>query len=170
MLLTDGHKDIIIASASGNAVKFTEEGARTMGRTARGVIGIKLRGDDRVVGVVAAEEGKHFLTITELGYGKRTEFSDFRLMKSRGGMGVMCHNVTDRTGSVAGIAAVGEDDDIMIITDSGTIIRTAVDSIPVYGRSAAGVIVMRVSEGQTCAGFTTVPKAEEDDAVEGEEE
>ena len=162
VLLTDGHKDIIIASASGNAVKFTEEGARTMGRTARGVIGIKLRGDDRVVGVVAAEEGKHFLTITELGYGKRTEFSDFRLMKSRGGMGVMCHNVTDRTGRVAGIAAVGEDDDIMIITDSGTIIRTAVDSIPVYGRSAAGVIVMRVSEGQTCVGFTTVPKAEED--------
>ncbi len=170
VLLTDGHKDIIIASASGNAVKFTEEGARTMGRTARGVIGIKLRGDDRVVGVVAAEEGKHFLTITELGYGKRTEFSDFRLMKSRGGMGVMCHNVTERTGRVAGIAAVGEDDDIMIITDSGTIIRTAVDSIPVYGRSAAGVIVMRVSEGQTCAGFTTVPKAEVDDAIEGEEE
>ncbi len=162
VLLTDGHKDIIIASASGNAVKFTEEGARTMGRTARGVIGIKLRGDDRVVGVVAAEEGKHLLTLTELGYGKRTEFDDFRLMKSRGGMGVMCHNVTERTGRVAGISAVGEDDDIMIITDSGTIIRTAVDSIPVYGRSAAGVIVMRVSEGQTCAGFTTVPKAEDD--------
>ena len=173
VLLTDGHKDIIIASASGNAVKFTEEGARTMGRTARGVIGIRLRGDDRVVGVVAAEEGKHFLTITEQGYGKRTEFSDFRLMKSRGGMGVMCHNVTDRTGRVAGISAVGEDDDIMIITDSGTIIRTPVDSIPVYGRSAAGVIVMRVSEGQTCAGFTTVPKAEEeaeDEAVETDEE
>ena len=170
VLLTEGHSDIIIASASGNAVKFTEEGARTMGRTARGVIGIRLRGDDRVVGVVATEEGKHFLTITELGYGKRTEFSDFRLMKSRGGMGVMCHNVTDRTGRVAGIAAVGEDDDIMIITDSGTIIRTAVDSIPVYGRSAAGVIVMRVSEGQTCAGFTTVPKAEDGDAIEGEEE
>lgn len=164
VLLTDGHKDIIIASASGNAVKFTEEGARTMGRTARGVIGIKLRADDRVVGVVAAEEGKHFLTITELGYGKRTEFDDFRLMKSRGGMGVMCHNVTDRTGRVAGIAAVGADDDIMIITDSGTIIRTAVDSIPVYGRSAAGVIVMRVSDGQTCAGFTTVPKAEDEES------
>ncbi len=169
VLLTDGHKDIIIASASGNAVKFTEEGARTMGRTARGVIGIKLRGDDRVVGVVAAEEGKHFLTITELGYGKRTEFDDFRLMKSRGGMGVMCHNVTERTGRVAGIAAVGADDDIMIITDSGTIIRTAVDSIPVYGRSAAGVIVMRVSDGQTCAGFTTVPKAEDDESPAEEE-
>ena len=169
VLLTDGTKDIIIASASGNAVKFTEEGARTMGRTARGVIGIKLRGDDRVVGVVAAEEGKHFLTITELGYGKRTEFDDFRLMKSRGGMGVMCHNVTDRTGRVAGIAAVGADDDIMIITDSGTIIRTAVDSIPVYGRSAAGVIVMRVSDGQTCAGFTTVPKAEDEESPTEEE-
>ena len=162
VLLTDGTKDIIIASASGNAVKFTEEGARTMGRTARGVIGIRLRGDDRVVGIVAAEEGKHLLTITELGYGKRSEFDDFRLMKSRGGMGVTCHNVTDRTGRVVGISAVSEDDDIMIITEGGTIIRTPVDSIPVYGRSAAGVIVMRVTEGQACAGFTTVPKAEED--------
>jgi DNA gyrase subunit A len=90
-------------------------------------------------------------------------------MKSRGGMGVMCHNVTERTGRVVGISAVSEDDDIMIITEGGTIIRTAVDSIPVYGRSAAGVIVMRVSEGQTCAGFTTVPKAEED-AESAEEE
>ena len=169
VLLTDGTKEIIIASASGNAVKFTEEGARTMGRTARGVIGIKLRGDDRVIGVVAAEEGKHLLTLTELGYGKRTEFEDFRLMKSRGGMGVTCHNVTDRTGRVAGIAAVEENDDIMIITDSGTIIRTAVDSIPVYGRSAAGVIVMRVSDGQTCAGFTTVPKAEDEESPTEEE-
>ena len=171
VLLTDGHKDIIIASASGNAVKFTEEGARTMGRTARGVIGIRLRGDDRVVGVVASEEGKHLLTITEQGYGKRSEFDDFRLMKSRGGMGVTCHNVTERTGRVVGISAVSEDDDIMIITEGGTIIRTAVDSIPVYGRSAAGVIVMRVTEGQACAGFTTVPKAEDDaDEIEGEQE
>ena len=78
--------------------------------------------------------------------------------------------MTDRTGRVAGIAAVEENDDIMIITDSGTIIRTAVDSIPVYGRSAAGVIVMRVSDGQTCAGFTTVPKAEDSEAIEAEEE
>ena len=169
VLLTDGTKDIIIASASGNAVKFTEEGARTMGRTARGVIGIRLRGDDRVVGVVASEEGKHLLTITELGYGKRSEFDDFRLMKSRGGMGVTCHNVTERTGRVVGISAVGEDDDIMIITEGGTIIRTPVDSIPVYGRSAAGVIVMRVTEGQACAGFTTVPKAEEDAESDAEE-
>jgi len=169
VLLTEGKSDIIIASASGNAVKFTEEGARTMGRTARGVIGIRLRGDDRVVGVVAVEEGKHLLTITELGYGKRSSFDDFRLMKSRGGMGVTCHNVTERTGRVVGISAVSEDDDIMIITEGGTIIRTAVDSIPVYGRSAAGVIVMRVSEGQACAGFTTVPKAEEEDAETEEE-
>ena len=173
VLLTDGTKDIIIASASGNAVKFTEEGARTMGRTARGVIGIRLRGDDRVVGIVAAEEGKHLLTITELGYGKRSEFDDFRLMKSRGGMGVTCHNVTERTGRVVGISCVCEDDDIMIITEGGTIIRTPVESIPVYGRSAAGVIVMRVTEGQACAGFTTVPKAEEgaeSDAAEAEGE
>ncbi|MCQ2354533.1 MAG: DNA gyrase subunit A [Clostridia bacterium] len=163
VLLTEGESDIVVASADGNAVRFSEEGARTMGRTARGVIGIRLRGDDRVVGAVSLEEGKKLVTITEKGFGKRTDYDDFRLMKSRGGMGVVCHNINDKTGRLVGIACVTEDEDIMLITDSGTIIRTPVDSIPVYSRTASGVIVMRMGEDQNCVSFTTLTTSEDDE-------
>ena len=156
VMLTHGVSDIIIATADGSAVRFTERGARTMGRTARGVIGIRLREGDYVAGVVAADDSKKLVTVTEKGYGKRTDFEDFRLMKSRGAYGVVCHNVSERTGRIAGIAAASDDDDLMMITDSGTIIRTPVKDIPVYSRSAAGVIVMRMSEGQGIVSCTTL--------------
>ena len=156
VMLTHGVSDIIIATADGSAVRFTERGARTMGRTARGVIGIRLREGDYVAGVVAAVDSKKLVTVTEKGYGKRTDFEDFRLMKSRGAYGVVCHNVSERTGRIAGIAAASDDDDLMMITDSGTIIRTPVKDIPVYSRSAAGVIVMRMSEGQSIVSCTTL--------------
>lgn len=159
VLLTEGDRDVIIASSTGNAVRFTEDGARTMGRTARGVVGIRLRGDDYVVGAVALEEGKKLVTITENGFGKRVEYDDFRQMKSRGGMGVVCQNVTDKTGRLIGIAVVTEDEDLMIITNTGNIIRTPVASIPVYSRSASGVIVMRMSEDQSAVSYTTVASA-----------
>ena len=156
VMLTHGVSDIIIATADGSAVRFTERGARTMGRTARGVIGIRLREGDYVAGVVAVDDSKKLVTVTEKGYGKRTDFEDFRLMKSRGAYGVVCHNVSKRTGRIAGIAAASDDDDLMMITDSGTIIRTPVKDIPVYSRSAAGVIVMRMSEGQSIVSCTTL--------------
>ena len=156
VMLTHGVSDIIIATADGSAVRFTERGARTMGRTARGVIGIRLREGDYVAGVVAADDSKKLVTVTEKGYGKRTDFEDFRLMKSRGAYGVVCHNVSERTGRLAGIAAASDADDLMMITDSGTIIRTPVKDIPVYSRSAAGVIVMRMSEGQSIVSCTTL--------------
>ena len=156
VMLTHGVSDIIIATADGSAVRFTERGARTMGRTARGVIGIRLREGDYVAGVVAVDDSKKLVTVTEKGYGKRTDFEDFRLMKSRGAYGVVCHNVSERTGRIAGIAAASDDDDLMMITDSGTIIRTPVKDIPVYSRSAAGVIVMRMSEGQSIVSCTTL--------------
>jgi DNA gyrase subunit A len=169
VLLTEGQSDIIIASADGCAVRFTEKGARTMGRTARGVRGITLRGDDYVAGVIAIEEDKKLLTITQNGFGKRTEFDEFRLMKNRGGMGVVCHNVNERTGRIAGIAAVDGSEDMMIITDGGTIIRTPVEGVPTYSRSASGVIVMRLGEGQSCVSFTTLPHGEDEEADEAEE-
>lgn len=156
VMLTHGVSDIIIATADGSAVRFTERGARTMGRTARGVIGIRLREGDYVAGVVAVDDSKKLVTVTEKGYGKRTDFEDFRLMKSRGAYGVVCHNVSERTGRIAGIATASDDDDLMMITDSGTIIRTPVKDIPVYSRSAAGVIVMRMSEGQSIVSCTTL--------------
>ena len=158
---TDGERQLIIATRNGSAVKFDEGEVRGMGRVSRGVRGIRLKEDDYVIGVVAVEEGKKLLTITENGYGKRTEFDDFRLMKNRGGGGVTCHNLTEKTGLLAGIIAVGDDDDVMMITDSGIIIRTPADGISTYSRTASGVIVMRLEEGQKLVNVTNVAKEEE---------
>ena len=123
--------------------------------------GISLRGDDRVVGVALVEEGKYLLTLTEQGLGKRTDFEDFRLMKNRGGHGVTCHRLTEKSGRLAAIATVCEDDDIMIITNEGVIIRTRVSDIPVYSRTAGGVIVMRLDEGAFIKTFAKLEKEEE---------
>lgn len=157
---THGDRDIIIATREGSAVRFTESSARPMGRTARGVRGIKLRGEDYVTGVAIVEEDKSLVTITEKGYGKRTHYSDFREMKNRGGVGVQCHNITEKTGLLCGIASVSDDDDLMMITDAGTIIRTPVCDIPHYSRTAGGVIMMRLAEGQSLVNFTAVAKEE----------
>jgi DNA gyrase subunit A len=139
-----------------------------MGRTARGVRGISLREGDTVAGVAVADDSKWLITVTENGYGKRTPFSDLRTMRNRGGLGVICHNLTEKTGLLAGIATVDEQDDIMMITDQGTIVRTPVADINIYSRSASGVIVMRLGEGQKLVTFTKV--AREDEAAEQAEE
>ncbi|MBP5209782.1 MAG: DNA gyrase subunit A [Clostridia bacterium] len=158
---TNGKNELLIATRDGSAVRFAEEEARPMGRTARGVRGIRLRGDDRVIGVAAVEEGKDLLTLTERGIGKRTPFDDFRTMKNRGGHGVTCHNLSDKTGPLAAIAAVSGEDDIMIITDEGVIIRVPVAGIPVYSRTAGGVIVMRTSGDARIKTFARVERDEE---------
>ena len=166
---TSGDGEIVIATSDGNAVRFEEAGARAMGRTARGVRGIKLRDGDYVVGVAVVDEEKQLVTITTGGYGKKTSFEDFRVMKHRGGFGVTCHKISDKTGALAGIASVSDDDDLMMITDSGTIIRTPVCGIPTYSRTASGVIMMRLGEGQKLANFTAVAHEEieeENEAVE----
>ncbi len=159
---THGEYDVIIATRNGSAVRFTEQNVRPMGRTARGVRGITVRDGDFVTGVALVEEGKSLITITENGYGKRTPYSDFREMKHRGGVGVQAHNLTEKTGKLCGIASVDDDDDLMMITDAGTIIRTPVRDVPSYSRSASGVIMMRLSEGQTLVNFTKVKREEEE--------
>ena len=162
VMLTHGEYDVIIATRNGSAVRFTEQNVRPMGRTARGVRGITVREGDYVTGVALVEEGKSLITITENGYGKRTPYSDFREMKHRGGVGVQAHNLTEKTGRLCGIASVDDDDDLMMITDAGTIIRTPVRDVPSYSRSASGVIMMRLSEGQTLVNFTKVKREEEE--------
>ena len=157
---THGECDIVLATKQGSAVRYTEANVRPMGRTARGVRGIKLRGDDYVTGVAVVEEGKSLVTVTENGFGKRTDFEDFREMKTRGGYGVTCHKLTEKTGLLCGIRTVAEEDDLMMITDSGTIIRTPVSDIPTYSRTAGGVIVMRLGEGQKLVNFTAVAHEE----------
>jgi DNA gyrase subunit A len=136
------------------------------------VRGISLRDGDYVAGVCVVEEGKDLLCITENGYGKRSPFDDFRVMKNRGGYGVTCYNLTDKSGILTGIAAVDDNDDIMMITDSGTIIRTPVSGVPSRSRSAGGVIVMRLGENQKLVNFTTTPHEEgtEGDEIDATEE
>ncbi len=165
--LTDGNCSIVIATHDGNAIRFDEANARSMGRTARGVRGISLREGDYVAGVTTVDDSKQLITITEKGFGKRTEFADFREMKNRGGMGVKCHNITDKTGELVSIATVSDTDDLIMITDQGQMIRTPVAGIPVYSRAAGGVIVMRLGENQKIVNFTKVPREEKDE--DGEE-
>ena len=167
---TNGENELILATRDGNAGRFDEANVRPMGRSARGVRGIRLKGDDFVIGVVNVEEGKKLLTVTENGFGKRTDFDDFRLMKNRGGGGVICHNLTDKTGLLAGIISVDDDDDIMMITDSGIIIRTPASGVSVYSRTASGVIMMRLDEGQKLVNVTKTAKEEKKIEEEGSEE
>ena len=169
VVATHGECDLLLATANGQAVRFSESNVRAMGRTARGVRGISLRDGDYVAGVCVVEEGKDLLCITENGFGKRSPFDDFRVMKNRGGFGVTCYNLTDKSGILTGVAAVDDNDDIMMITDTGTIIRTPVAGVPSRSRSAGGVIVMRLGDEQKLVNFTTTPHAEEKDEEIAEE-
>ena len=135
-----------------------------MGRSARGVKGITLSEGDFVVGCAIVDDSKSLLSITEGGFGKRCRFDNFS-SHSRGVKGVMCHGIGERTGKLAGIAAVAETDDILMITNDGTIVRTPISGIPFYGRSAGGVIVMKLSEGSTLVNFA---KVENDDETEAQ--
>ena len=158
---TKGNESLIIATREGMAVRFDENNVRAMGRAARGVKGITLAEGDFVVGVALVDDEKYLLTMTEGGVGKRTSFEDFRQMKHRGGRGVSCQNITEKTGKLATVITVSEDDDIMLITNEGTIIRTSVSSINVYSRTATGVIVMRLAEGSYINNVARLEKAEE---------
>ncbi len=166
---TQGDKDLILATSNGQATRFSESNVRVMGRTARGVRGIRLKAGDYVTGVCVVDDSKSLLCITENGFGKRSPFEDFRLMKNRGGGGVTCYNITEKSGMLTGIAAVTDEDDIMMITDSGIIIRTPVAGIPERSRSAGGVIMMRLGDDQKLVNFTVVAHAEEETLEEGEE-
>ncbi|MBQ1934686.1 MAG: DNA gyrase subunit A [Clostridia bacterium] len=150
--------EIVIATKSGRAVRFAGENIRPMGRNARGVIGIRVDEDDEVCGAAFVDPERKLLIITENGCGKRTPFDDFRLMKHRGGSGVTCQNITEKTGRIASVASVGEDDDIMMITDTGTVVRVHANEIPAYSRLATGVIVMRTAENATIMNFAIVPE------------
>jgi len=142
---TDGTRKIIIATHDGQAVCFDENDVRPMGRTAVGVRGIKLRPGDYVVGAARAQAGKCVLSITANGYGKRTPVEDYRIT-NRGGLGIRNYMVTDKTGPVVGIKVVDGSEDLLLVTQSGILIRTHVDNIRTAGRATQGVIVMRFKE------------------------
>ncbi len=162
---TTGENDIVIATREGKAVRFSEKEARVMGRAARGVRGIKLKEGDYVVGAAIVDEEKMMLTVTEKGYGKRNSFDGYTA-HSRGTSGVLCHKLTEKTGKLAGIAAVSEDDDIMVITNEGIIIRMPVSDVNIYdGNSTVGVRVMRL-EGEAVIVNFAATKSEEKEEEE----
>ena len=167
--LTHGNSDVMIAMRDGKAVRFREDTVREMGRAARGVKGVNLSEGDSVAGACIVENdpdwmaAHQLLTITEKGFGKRTA-PDLFETKGRGGKGMICHNITERTGRLCGIAVVDDDCDILLITDDGTMIRTPADGISIVGRAASGVIVMRVAEGSSIANFAVTGKAKEEEA------
>ncbi len=151
---TTGEDEVVIATHDGRAVRFKESDARVMGRTARGVRGIKMNEGDYVVGAAIVDDEKKLITVTEKGYGKRNPFDAYNA-RNRGTKGVICQKTSEKTGALAGIAAVADSDDIMIITSDGTMIRTPVNGIPVYeGNNTSGVIIMRLTEDDKILSFT----------------
>jgi len=172
--LTHGESDIMIATRKGLAARFNEDKVTVMGRSARGVRGISLRPGDEVAGACIIERGdewasENFLvTISEGGFGKRMSPNEFEA-KGRGIQGMILQKLSEKTGDVCGIAVVKENEDLLMITNDGTMIRTPAADIPVYGRSAAGVIVMRLNGDKKIANFALVESAdEEDELIEGE--
>lgn len=156
--LTDGNKQIILASKKGMAVRFKESDVRAMGRTAKGVRGIKLAGD-RLVGMIVAEEGKNILTITEKGYGKRTPIEDYRLI-NRGGKGVTNIKITEKNGEVVSVMQVDGEEEIMLVSKSGTAIRVNCKDISQVGRATQGVRIMRLGERDLVVAAAKIVKEE----------
>jgi len=155
--LTDGKKQIILATKNGAALRFDESKVRSMGRNATGVRGISLRGDDEVIGMVVAEDNKTLFTATENGYGKRTKVSDYRLT-NRGGVGVRNIICSERNGGVVTIKSVYDSADLMFMSKNGIVIRTNAAGISVIGRNTQGVRVMKLSEGDKLVAAAKIVK------------
>jgi DNA gyrase subunit A len=155
----------MIVSKLGMSIRFNENDAREMGRTATGVRGIKLRDDDFVVAMDSVSSGNQLLVVTEKGYGKRTELDQYPL-QNRGGFGVKTLQLTDKTGGIVGARLVQEDHELMVSTKQGTLIRTSVDGISVIGRATQGVRVIRLADDDE---VTAIARIEVEDVVEDED-
>lgn len=161
--MTDGHKHIMIATKNGYLIRFPEEQIRPMGRTAAGVKGITLRGeDDSVVSMDIIDEGVDILNVTEKGFGKRTPESEYRIT-NRGGKGILTSKITDKTGQMVSAKPVTGEEDIMIITVSGVLIRMPVSSISTTGRNTQGVILIRIQENEAVATVARIDKEQEEE-------
>ncbi len=164
VIQTGGDENILIATHDGMSVCFNEQEARPMGRTAVGVRGIKLRGEDYVIGAGSTSAGSALLTITEKGYGKRTPVEEYSV-HGRGGLGIKNYNVTDKTGKIADVKVVNDEDDILVITDDGTIIRMSAANISLLSRATQGVRIMRIMEGSR---VICIEKTEREEISEAE--
>ena len=163
--LTNGNDDVVVATHNGVAIRFNENDARPLGRTARGVKAIALSDDDEIVGMAVVDDTKTLMTVTETGYGRRSEFSDYRC-QSRGGKGITNYKV-EKYGKVTSIQTVTEDDDAILITSQGIIIRIATSAVSTFARTAKGVRVMRVKDGEY---ITAVQVAEHEEQIRDEDD
>ena len=165
VLLTDGTKNVIIGTRNGMAIRFDENDVRAMGRTTRGVRGISIKKDDFVVGACLAQEDKVLLVATENGFGKKTELSEYKT-QNRGGKGILTYRLTEKTGKVAALATVNDENDIMLITSDGIIIRTHVSEISTYGRQTQGVRIMKLADGVKLVSMAVTEKDDETEDVQ----
>ena len=167
--LTNGDSDVLLVASSGKAVRFKESDVRAMGRTARGVRGIKLTDKQTLISLIIPKENGAILTASERGYGKRTVVDDFPV-KGRGIMGVIAQAVTERNGDVVGATQVFEGDEVMLISNQGTLVRTSADGISQLGRNTQGVKLINLRDEETLVGLQRIDESEDDPAVEGEED
>ncbi len=166
--LTDGEKDIILGTSAGKAIRFSESDIRPMGRIAAGVRGIKVEDDEEVVGMaIVNTDGDEIVIVTEKGYGKRTNVDAFRV-QIRGGKGVKALNMTDKNGRMVALETVRGDEDLMVITDKGIVIRTHLDQILTVGRDTQGVCIIKLNEGHLVSSIAVVPRSEDEDEFDDE--
>ena len=163
--LTDKKKDIILATKYGKCIRFDENDVRPTGRTSMGVIGMTLEDEDEVIGMQLSCQGEYLLFVSENGYGKRTNVSEFKI-QNRGGKGVKCYNIIEKTGNVVGMKAVNEENEIMMITTEGIIIRISCHDITVLGRITSGVKLMNISEEHISVASITKVRVTEDETEE----
>ncbi len=167
--LTDGSKDVMLFSSSGKTIRFNETDVRAMGRTARGVRGIKLAENFNMIALIIPEQDKQILTVSENGYGKRTLIDDFPIY-GRGGQGVIGMQTSERNGAVVGAVQVVESDEIMLISDKGTLVRTRVNEVSIQGRNTQGVRLIRLKEGEKLVGLEQVDEPDDVDVIYSEHE
>ncbi|MEG0372914.1 MAG: DNA gyrase C-terminal beta-propeller domain-containing protein, partial [Enterococcus sp.] len=168
VMSTEGDETIIIGTHDGYSATFKEQAVRDMGRTASGVRGIRLRDEDYVIGSAVLKENQEVLVITEKGYGKRTKAAEYPI-KGRGGKGIKTANVKEKNGPLAGLTTVNGDEDILLVTNRGVIIRFNVDSVSQTGRATLGVRLMKMEENTKVATMAIVEKEEEVEALESQE-
>ncbi len=164
-ILTTGNDDILVVSKSGQALRYNESAIRAMGRGAMGVIGMRVQGDDEVAGVMRAEEGKMMLLITTQGYGKRTDYQLFK-PHGRSTKGQIAYAINDKTGPVAGVVSVAEEDELMCITSKGNTVKVKVNEISTQGRNSMGVKVVNVAEGDYIISLASVSPDADDEGAE----
>jgi DNA gyrase subunit A len=153
--ITDGKKDVMLFTSSGKGIRFNESHVRPMGRTACGVRGVKLADGQSVISLIIAEDDKAVLTVTENGFGKRTSLDQYSA-KGRGGMGMISIKTSERNGDQVGAVLVDDDDEVMLITDGGTLVRIRVSDVSDMGRDTQGVKVIRVSENERLIGIERI--------------